>query len=120
MREKSLLRFSEAAYSFKQELDGVIDSLRNDGREPPFASRGNLAAFCSANPGMELNGRGHGYTVRTLDYSYYFRCLPRLGDYDVYCFAYDNRYLLSELAGKQSEAVVPETVVYGASGMSRI
>ena len=84
-------------YSFKQEFDDVINSLRNDGRKPPFASRGNLESFCSANPGRELNGLGHGYTVRTLDYSYCFRCKPCVGDYDVYCFAYDNRCLLSAL-----------------------
>jgi hypothetical protein len=80
-------------------FDDVINSLRNDGETPPFASRSNLAAFCSANPGKELNGRGGGYCIRTLGFSYYFRCLPRPGDYDVYCFAYDNLYLLPQLAG---------------------
>ncbi len=87
-------------YDFKKELEDVVNSLRDDGQEPPFASRNNLAAFCAVNPGKELNSRGCGYMVRTQDYSYYFRCLPRPGDYDMYCFAYDNRYLLPELAGQ--------------------
>lgn len=86
--------------AFKQEFDDVINSLRDDGEKPPFASRANLAAFCSATPGKELTTRGGGYAVQTLDFSYYFRCLPRPGDYDIYCFTFDNRLLLPELAGK--------------------
>lgn len=85
---------------FKKKFDDVVNSLRDDGQAPPFASRNNLAAFCAVNPGKELNSRGCGYMVRTPDYSYYFRCLPRPGDYDIYCFTYDNRYLLPELAGQ--------------------
>jgi hypothetical protein len=38
--------------------------------------------------------------VVTEDYSYYFRCLANPIDYDIYCFAFDNRYLLPELAGQ--------------------
>jgi hypothetical protein len=85
---------------FKAEFDDVIDSLRNDGDKPPFASRENLAALCSATPGKELTARGNGYMIRTLNYSYYFRCFPYPQTYDVYCFAYDNGYLLPELADK--------------------
>ena len=89
-------------HSFKGEFDNVIDSLRDDGQIPPFASRKNLAAYCGANPGKEFYSRGYGYVVRTLDYSYYFRCQPQPGYYDVYCFAYDNRWLLPELARRQA------------------
>jgi hypothetical protein len=85
--------------SFKEEIENVINSLREDGDTPPFASRNNLSAFCVMNPGKELNRRGNGYFIRTLNYSYYFRCLPDLGDYDIVCFTYDNRFLLPELAG---------------------
>lgn len=87
-------------YAFKKEFDNVVNSLRDNGQEPPFASRENLAAFCAVTPCKELDARGGGYSIRTQDYSYYFRCLPRPGDYDIYCFAYDNRWLLPELAGK--------------------
>jgi len=38
--------------------------------------------------------------ILTEDFSYYFRCFPRISDYDIYCFTYDNRYLLPELAGQ--------------------
>jgi len=86
--------------AFKAEFDAVINSLRDDGQKPQFASRANLSAFCYATPGENLGTQGNGYMIRTLDYSYYFRCKPAAGDYDIYCFAYDNRYLLPELAGK--------------------
>jgi hypothetical protein len=81
-------------YSFKNELAEIINSLRDDGSEPIFSGRSNLDVFCAKVPGEHLAERGYGYTVRTLDYSYYFRCNPCRGDYDVYCFAYDNSFLL--------------------------
>ena len=89
-------------YAFQQEFDDVIDSLRNDGHSPLSASRMNLDMFCAKTPGKKINDRCDGYMVRTQDYSYYVRCLPLTGNYDLYCFAYDNRRLLSEL-GKRHE-----------------
>ena len=87
--------------AFKAEFDSVINSLRDVGERPPFASRENLATFCSGTPGKELTTtQGGGYMVRTQDFSYYFRCKPSASDYDVYCFTFDNRYLLPELAGQ--------------------
>mgnify|MGYP001014792943 CR=1 FL=1 len=116
-------------YSFKNEFDDIINSLRDDGQIPPFSSRNNMAAFCAVNPGKELTSRGYGYRIRTQDYSYYFRCLPRLGDYDIYCFAYDNRYLLSELAGQHKipnncYTILPSSgevvlIVHGEQGYHR-
>jgi len=85
---------------FKKEFEHVIYSLSDGGSEPPFASRGNLEAFCAATPGKELTTRGSGYMVQTQEYSYYFRCKPSPTDYDIFCFAYDNRWLLPELAGQ--------------------
>ena len=86
--------------AFKSEFDEIVNSLRDDGQKPPFASRANLEAFCYATPGVNAPERGVGYTVQTLDYSYYFRCKPAAGQYDIYCYAYNNRYLLPELAGQ--------------------
>ena len=88
---------------FETEFDDVINSLRDDGSTPPFASRKNLVRFCAENPGKKFPSGGDGYVIRTLNYSYYFRCQPRPGDYDAYCFVYDNRKLLSELAKQQNK-----------------
>jgi hypothetical protein len=85
---------------FKHEFDGVINSLRNDGQEPPFASRGNLQKFCFANKGLNLSDAVDGFKLQTLNYTYAVYCSPFRGDYDTRVYAYDNRYLLPELAGK--------------------
>jgi hypothetical protein len=90
--------------AFKHELDEVINALRDDGPEPPFASRGNLEALCATKPGARLGGLGLGYRVRTPDYSYYFRCLPRVGNYDIYVHVYDNSKLLPALSGNTQAA----------------
>jgi len=79
---------------FKYKFDELINSLRDDGQKPPFASRDNHLAFCAAHPSMTC------FKIATLDYSFYIRLNPHQGTYDIYCFAYDNRYLLPELAGK--------------------
>jgi len=87
-------------YDFKNELDGVINSLRDDGQKPPFASRANLQTFCATNPAYPLTDHDVGFKIQTLNFTYTFRCTPRVGDYDVYSYAFDNCYLLPELAGK--------------------
>ena len=85
--------------TFKLEFYFVIQCLRDDRPEPPFANRRSLEAFCAATPGKKL-ASGNGYMIRTDDYSYYFRCLPYTGNYEIDCLAYDNRYLLPELMGQ--------------------
>jgi hypothetical protein len=84
------------SYDFKNKFDELINSLREDGVTPPFASRDNHLAFCAAHPSMTC------FKIATLDYSFYFRFNPHQGTYDIYCFGYDNNYLLPELAGKHN------------------
>ena len=99
---------------FSRDFDRLIRHLRDGGPRQPFASRSKLDAYCSEAHGKELDKHSRGYMARTGAYSYYFRCHPRANDYDVYAFAFDNRYLLPELAGKhelprQCLATLPET-----------
>ena len=77
--------------AFKDVFKDVIDSLREDGEQPPLSNRRNLRIFCSVTPGKTLGSRGCGYELNTEQYAFYFRCQPSPGDYDVYCFAYDKR-----------------------------
>lgn len=84
--------------NFKKEFNSVTNSLRFDGHKPPFESRQNLSEFCGKNPGKPLTARGNGYFIRTSNYSFYFRCSTKAEDYQVYIFAYDNRFLLPQLA----------------------
>jgi hypothetical protein len=84
--------------SFKEEFGAVIETLRNDGPEPPLASRTALETFCRESPGKCFGARGMGYMIRTLGFTYYFRCHPHPKDYDIYCYPYENRLLFTELA----------------------
>lgn len=84
------------SFDFKQKFDELINSLRDDGQEPPFASRSNHLAYCAAHPSMT------GFKITMPEFSFYFRLNPKQGTYDIYCFAYDNRYLLPELAGQHA------------------
>ena len=92
--------------AFKCEFDKVISCLRYGGQEPPFGSRANLKTFCDEKPGKKLIARGWGYMVRMEGYSCYVRCLSRYDAYDIYCFAYDDRWLLPELSGQHE---LPDT-----------
>jgi hypothetical protein len=86
--------------AFKAEFDDVINSLRNDGEKPPFASRANLEAYLANHTATPLTNYALGLMIGTLNYTYTFRCTPRPGDYDIYVRAFDNRWLLPELAGE--------------------
>lgn len=85
---------------FKAEFDKVINHLRYDMQYPVFGSRRELEAFCLKHSGQKINDRGIGFKIQTTDYTYYVRCQPTAQDYEAYVFAYDNRFLLPELAGE--------------------
>jgi len=90
---------------FDCEFQEVIDSLRNDGREPPFANRGSLQKFFFVQKGTCIFGPrpfdvSDGFKVQTLNFTYAFNCSPFRGNYDICVYPYDNRYLLSEQAGQ--------------------
>jgi hypothetical protein len=88
--------------AFRAEFDAVINALR----ETAFASRTEMTRYCREQGVQPLTSEGvnipHavGFKVQTEGFTHYFRLLPGMGDYDIRCFSYDNRYLLPELAGK--------------------
>ena len=86
--------------SFKMELDSIIDALRSGNGIKPFANRDSLSEFIATEPVPGSTYKDGVFMVRTQAYSYYFRCKPQIRGNDILCFAYDNRYLLPELAGK--------------------
>jgi hypothetical protein len=59
-----------------------------------------LQKFCFAHKGLNLSDAVDGFKIRTLNFTYAIYCSPFRGDYDIRVYAYDNRYLLPELAGK--------------------
>lgn len=90
--------------AFKTEFDGVVNYLRSNPGNPVLKSRADMRAYCRAHPEQRMDGcwQGNmtGFKIITADYSYYVRCTPREGDYDLYIFCFDNRYLIPELSGQ--------------------
>jgi hypothetical protein len=104
--------------AFKTELDNVVNFLRKNPEAPVLKSRADMRAYCRAHPEQHMDGDWQnnmtGFKTQTADYSFYIRCTPREGDYDLYIFCFDNRYLLPELAGqhelpKQCFSVLPSS-----------
>ena len=85
---------------FKAELQNVVEYLREGTPYPVFSNRRDLEAFCLKYAGQRVEDRGIGFKIQTENYSYYTRCKPTPADYDIMLYAYDNRYLLPELAGQ--------------------
>ncbi len=90
--------------AFKAEFDGMVNYLRENIENPVLKSRADMRRYCYAHPEQHINGGWHdtkaGFKIQTDAYSYYVRCTPHEGDYDLYIFCFDNRYLLPELAGQ--------------------
>ena len=90
--------------AFKQELDKVVNFLRDNPQYPVLKSRADMSEFCYKNPNSRIPGAWHkdvfGFKLETETHSYYLRCFPHAGDYNFYIYCYDNRYLLMELSGK--------------------
>jgi hypothetical protein len=98
------------SYAFKEDFNGLMGSLRSE----IFKDRASMRLFCGRTEGVSLGERGAGFKLRSGGYTCYLRCKPGEHDYDAYLFAYDDRYLLPELAGRHElpndcEAVLPST-----------
>ena len=78
---------------FKQELDEVINSLREEGSI--LHSRSDLAKYCFATPQSRMNTEQDYYGVRvdTEKYAYLLRLNPNKGEYNVYCYCYRRDWL---------------------------
>jgi len=85
--------------AFRDEFDGIITYLR-DASQHPVEGPDAFKFHCLQNmrsinfPVMDSDVR---FKIVTEGFSYYFRCQPRVSDYNLYCMAYDNRFLLPEL-----------------------
>ena len=91
--------------AFMADVKRVINYLRgNDMKYPPLRSQQDFAAFCCDYSWGTLKGDGEnvpsafGVKIQTDGYTYYLRCHPLISTMNIH--AYNNHYLLPELAGK--------------------
>lgn len=78
---------------FKEEFDDVINSLReNNG---VLSGRGAMSKYCYDTPGSSFENDRNEYGIRvdTEKYTYLMRLNPRQGEYNLYCYCYEKKWL---------------------------
>ncbi len=82
--------------AFRAELDDVINSLRfDDSYEGVLNDRRSLASYCHRHPESAIGGEGrqYGFRADTREYSYLLRLNPNKGEYNLYCYCYQKKWL---------------------------
>ena len=88
---------------FKSEVDNVINYFRFESHTPLFRSRSDMyrILYHLKPTAYAHNEDIKAFKVQTEDYTYYFRCNPREGDYNLYAFCYKttelDKFLNSQL-----------------------
>ena len=95
---------------FKDELDKVINSLREEG--DILYNRKSLAKYCYSSPQAKMNNEQDYYGVRvdTQKYAYLCRLNPNKGEYNLYCYCYIKDWLDKHIrsAEKGIRFITPE------------
>ena len=81
---------------FKTEFDDVINALRFDENfGGALKDRTSLAAYCRRSPESSFgeDGREFGFRTDTEQYSYLLRLNPNRGEYNLYCYCYQRKWL---------------------------
>lgn len=81
---------------FKTEFDEVINGLRfDDNFGGMLKDRSSLAAYCRAYPQSCIteDRREFGFRADTADYAYMLRLNPNKGEYNLYCYCYQRKWL---------------------------
>ena len=95
---------------FKDELDKVINSLREEG--DILYNRKALAKYCYSSPQAKMNTEQDYYGVRvdTEKYAYLCRLNPNKGEYNLYCYCYIKDWLDKHIrsAEKGIRFITPE------------
>ena len=78
---------------FKDELDDVINSLREEG--DILHNRSALSKYCYSSPQAKMKTEQDYYGVRvdTEKYAYLLRLNPNKGEYNLYCYCYVRNWL---------------------------
>ena len=80
---------------FKDEFDKVINYFRKESETPILKSRSDMYNNCfNLKPTRSETDREiSGFKVVTEKHTYYLRCNPRMGEYNLYAFCYNNQAL---------------------------
>ena len=81
---------------FKTEFDAVINALRFDESYGGILKdRSALSSYCHGTPESSFGGDGRefGFRVDTKQYSYMLRLNPNRGEYNLYCYCYQKKWL---------------------------
>lgn len=81
---------------FKTEFDAVINALRFDENYGGILKdRSALSSYCREIPESSFGGDGRefGFRVDTKQYSYMLRLNPNRGEYNLYCYCYQKKWL---------------------------
>ena len=93
---------------FRDEFKGIIDYLR-DASLDPVEGPDVFKFHCLQNMRRRVMDNAVRFKIVTEGYSYYFRCQPGAGDYNLYCMVYDNRFLLPILEKPNKAAILYKT-----------
>lgn len=80
---------------FESEIDSVINYFRENSDTPLLKSRSDMYNTCyKLKPTVFVgNSDVRGFKVETEKHTYYFKCNPRQGDYNLYLYCYDTQAL---------------------------
>lgn len=80
---------------FNEELNKIIEYFRKESDTPILKSRSDMYNVCfRLNPTRSAsNSEISGFKLKTEKYTYYFRCNPRQGEYNVYIYCYNTQAL---------------------------
>jgi len=80
---------------FKEEFDDIINYFRKESDTPLFKSRADMYNVCyqlkATQSAYDENVKG--FKVTTEKNTYYFRCNPRMGEYNLYAYCYNTQEL---------------------------
>lgn len=82
--------------AFKADFYPIVEMLRKN----LLKSRASMYKYLAEHPATPIGGailRSYGYHINTAHYKYYLRCMPELGDYNIYIYCYLG--LISEREG---------------------
>jgi len=91
--------------AFKKEFDELVKTLKTDYNYPLFANRESMETFRYYNPNYCLPNcqfnTVFGAKITTSQHTYFVRCNPAPGDYELYCYCFNSELLYKELSEKK-------------------